>query len=507
MPQMGPGGSGDYRPALMEGGGRASRSGWAPGYVASALLLDGLAFGIAACGALLVRFGHLHGRSPQVVGPGLRFSYVLAAAGLLPVWLVALASAGVYDHRVLGAGNEEYRRLVNGAVRALAALGVLTLGLHADLARLVVLVMLPAALGLSAGGKHLLRNALLAGRLRGHYLQSVVVVGFEASIGPLVRHLSENLAAGYRVTAAFTGLDTWLGDPIRSGRDEDDPPLDLVKGGRQGLLELVTEGGPGAIAVVNSGPLGPGGLRQLGWDLEGHNVEILVGPEATDVAGPRIRVFPVNGLALLHVEEPHLSGSARLVKEVIERASAVLLLFLISPFLLAVSAAIRLTSPGPALFRQERVGKDGRVFVLWKFRTMVSNAAEQRAEIEAMNESDGPLFKIRRDPRMTAVGRHLRRWSIDELPQLWNVVRGDMSVVGPRPPMPAEVERYATHVLRRLMVKPGLTGLWQVSGRSDLSWEESVRLDLQYVDNWSLTQDLVIVARTIKAVLLGTGAY
>jgi exopolysaccharide biosynthesis polyprenyl glycosylphosphotransferase len=227
-----------------------------------------------------------------------------------------------------------------------------------------------------------------------------------------------------------------------------------------------------------------------------------------EVAGPRMHMRPFIGLPLLHVEEPEFTGARRLVKEVVDRLGAGLALLAIAPMLLVVALAVRLDSVGPVLFRQVRIGRDGREFSMLKFRTMVADAEEQRAALLDRNEkADGLLFKIADDPRVTRVGRVLRRFSLDELPQLLNVLGGQMSLVGPRPPLPAEVALYDDSVRRRLLVKPGLTGLWQVSGRSDLTWEESVRLDLRYVENWSLLLDLMILWKTASAVLRARGAY
>jgi exopolysaccharide biosynthesis polyprenyl glycosylphosphotransferase len=249
-------------------------------------------------------------------------------------------------------------------------------------------------------------------------------------------------------------------------------------------------------------------VRRLGWQLEGTDVSMLLAPRITDVAGPRIHIRPVGGLPLLHVEQPELSGGRRLLKGAFDRTVALVALLLLSPVLVGVGIAIRATSRGPAIFRQTRVGTRGETFTLWKFRTMrVDAEAELETLIAANKHNEGPLFKIDNDPRITSLGKHLRRFSIDELPQLVQVVTGQMSLVGPRPPLPREVIRYEDMVHRRLLVKPGLTGLWQVSGRSDLSWEDSVRLDLQYVENWSLALDISILWRTLAAVLASKGAY
>jgi len=244
------------------------------------------------------------------------------------------------------------------------------------------------------------------------------------------------------------------------------------------------------------------------WTLEGSDVDVLVSSALTDVTGPRISIRPVAGLPLLHIEEPELSGTRRVMKGVFDRVVAGLIILFALPVLVGLGIAVRLTSRGPALFRQTRVGRDGSHFTMFKFRSMYVDAEERKKELESRNErAEGLLFKMRDDPRVTRVGKFLRKWSLDELPQLINVLNGSMSLVGPRPPLPSEVARYEDDVHRRLMVKPGLTGLWQISGRSDLEWDESVRLDLRYVENWSLAMDFVILWRTVFAVLRREGAY
>jgi exopolysaccharide biosynthesis polyprenyl glycosylphosphotransferase len=248
-------------------------------------------------------------------------------------------------------------------------------------------------------------------------------------------------------------------------------------------------------------------LRRLAWRLERDDIDLIVASTLIDVAGSRTTIRPVDGLPMLHVEHPTLTGARRLVKAVVDRAGAVVLLVLACPILALLALAVRVDSTGPVLFRQTRVGKDGHEFVIFKFRTMHIDAEARLAELRHLNEVDGALFKLRNDPRVTRVGRLLRKFSLDELPQLLNVIGGSMSLVGPRPPLPEEVAVYPDDARRRLAVRPGMTGLWQVSGRSDLSWDEAVRLDLQYVENWSLSLDLVIMLRTLSAVTRGAGAY
>ena len=248
-------------------------------------------------------------------------------------------------------------------------------------------------------------------------------------------------------------------------------------------------------------------LRSLAWELEKTGTDLCVSPALLDVAGPRTTIRPTAGLTLLHVDHPQLAGFRLVLKGLFDRCAAGAALVMLAPLMTILAAAVWLHDRGPALFTQVRVGKDGHAFRIYKFRTMVVDAEQHRAQLLASNDSDGVLFKLRRDPRVTPVGARLRRWSIDELPQLFNVFLGHMSLVGPRPALPDEAEKYAEHVRRRLVVKPGLTGLWQVSGRSDLSWEESVRLDLRYVENWSFALDLQIMWKTISVLVRGSGAY
>jgi exopolysaccharide biosynthesis polyprenyl glycosylphosphotransferase len=248
-------------------------------------------------------------------------------------------------------------------------------------------------------------------------------------------------------------------------------------------------------------------LRSLAWELEKTGTDLCVSPALLDVAGPRTTIRPTAGLTLLHVDHPQLDGLRLVLKDLFDRAAAGAALVMLAPLMAALALSIWLYDRGPALFTQTRVGKDGRAFRIYKFRTMVVDAEQRKKELIAAHTRDHVLFKLRKDPRVTRIGQHLRRWSIDELPQLFNVFLGDMSLVGPRPALPDEADKYADHVRRRLVVKPGLTGLWQVNGRSDLSWDESVRLDLRYVENWSFALDLQILWKTISVMLRGSGAY
>jgi exopolysaccharide biosynthesis polyprenyl glycosylphosphotransferase len=340
------------------------------------------------------------------------------------------------------------------------------------------------------------RQALHTVRRHGRCMQRVVVVGLERSVAELIQTMRREPHAGLDIAAVC--IDRPRGDAV-----EGVPVL----GDSDHVLDVLAEVGADTVAVTAWSDVSQNDLRRLAWDLEGSGVTLLVAPRLTDISGPRIHIRPVAGLPLLNVEEPEFSGVRRIVKGGLDRFLALVAIILLAPVMLGISLSVALTSRGPILFRQVRVGRHGRPFIIHKFRSMYVDAEARQAELEHLNESDGNLFKVRDDPRVTPIGRYLRRFSLDELPQFFDVLLGRMSLVGPRPPLPTEVERYASLVRRRLVVKPGITGLWQVSGRSDLTWDESVRLDLLYVENWSLALDIAIMLKTALAVLRRRGAY
>ncbi|MDP1804591.1 MAG: sugar transferase, partial [Acidimicrobiales bacterium] len=348
--------------------------------------------------------------------------------------------------------------------------------------------------------RFLARHWLHRQRARGRFVHRALVVGSAQSC--------ERLAAQIRALPyaelSIVGACVPAGEPEPILPDGRRLP---VLGGPGDILGSIVASNAEAVLVADNATMDQEELRLLAWRLEGTGISLQVTPEVTDVAGPRLSVRPVAGLPLVHVDEPELSGVRRLLKEGMDRTLAALVLLVTLPVLAVLALAVRLTSTGPALFKQVRVGQRGRHFTMYKLRTMTADAEAQRGALAHLNEGDGLLFKIRDDPRVTRLGRHLRRWSLDELPQLWNIVRGDMSIVGPRPPLPSEVDNYCDRLRRRLLVKPGLTGLWQVSGRSQLPWEEAVRLDLYYVENWSPSLDATILLRTLLAILRGSGAY
>jgi exopolysaccharide biosynthesis polyprenyl glycosylphosphotransferase len=413
-----------------------------------------------------------------------------------PAWVAAIAMGRTYEHRFVGNGSEEYKRLFHTTVVFLAVAGTVAYGLNIDLTRGVVVVGLPTAMVLSLFVHWMARQALHTVRRHGRCMQRVVVVGLERSVAELIQTMRREPHAGLDIAAVC--IDRPRGDAV-----EGVPVL----GDSDHVLDVLAEVGADTVAVTAWSDVSQNDLRRLAWDLEGSGVTLLVAPRLTDISGPRIHIRPVAGLPLLNVEEPEFSGVRRIVKGGLDRFLALVAIILLAPVMLGISLSVALTSRGPILFRQVRVGRHGRPFIIHKFRSMYVDAEARQAELEHLNESDGNLFKVRDDPRVTPIGRYLRRFSLDELPQFFDVLLGRMSLVGPRPPLPTEVERYASLVRRRLVVKPGITGLWQVSGRSDLTWDESVRLDLLYVENWSLALDIAIMLKTALAVLRRRGAY
>ncbi len=463
------------------------RQRWERRYVRSLLLSDLTAGVVAGAVTFALRFGD------EVTAYN---QWYLLLSALLPVLLLAvLVVSRAYERRFLFVGTDEYQRVMRGGVGLIAFAAVVSYALDLDLARSYVLAALPTAFGSVVVLRFAMRKRLHLERARGESLRRVLVVGHELSVIGITRQLRRERYHGLEVVGACLPA-------------EHDGVVDLpVYGTFDDVANAVDAADADTVVVLSCPELDGVALRRLAWRLERDEVDLIVASALIDVAGARTTIRPFDGLPMLHVEHPRLHGGARFVKDLVDRLGALLLLLLFGPVLLGVALSVRVTSRGPVLFRQVRVGRDGSLFRIFKFRSMYVDAEARLAELRHLNEHDGVLFKIRDDPRVTPVGRWLRRLSLDELPQLLNVLLGQMSLVGPRPPLPAEVAAYADDVRRRLAVKPGMTGLWQVSGRSDLPWEEAVRLDLRYVENWSLSLDLVILLRTMTAVVRSSGAY
>jgi len=420
--------------------------------------------------------------------------------GLPLMWMAVITVARSYEERFLWVGPEEFQRVFFAGLLQLATVGTLSWAFQLELARGFVVVALPLAALLTLANRYGQRQWLHRRRAAGQFMQSAVIVGHRNGVAALHEQIQREAYHGYRVIgcclpAARGGEQstTFHGLPVLGDLDE--------------VVDVVRTHRVDTVAVLPSAELDGPALRRLGWDLEKTTAELLLAPAVTEIAGTRVRIRPVAGLPLLHMERPELRGLRRVTKETFDRTAAAAGLLLLLPISVVLAVAVAVTSPGGVFYRQERVGRDGQTFSMLKFRSMVNGADRLVPDLADGSDGNGVLFKMKTDPRVTAVGKVLRRYSLDELPQLVNVLRGDMSLVGPRPPLPSEVERYGFDMRRRFLVKPGITGLWQVSGRSDLSWDDSVRIDVRYVENWSLTFDFMILWKTLGAVVRGSGAY
>ncbi|OOP61005.1 polyprenyl glycosylphosphotransferase [Arthrobacter sp. SRS-W-1-2016] len=462
-------------------------------------MVDGFVVVWAVAGAYVVRFG----LDPGVAVQGHESTYVWLSVCLAVVWWFMLGAWNSRQSRVLGSGPDEYKRVAAASLWLFGLVAIISYVFRFDTARGYVGVALPVGLFGLLLARWLLRQHLNLRRQGGKSMSRLLVLGGTSAVAHLASTLVRAKHAGYLPIAAYT--------PGSPGGEVIEPVSGLPILGHGpdigSILDAIDSCQADAVAVSAGVQLHPQTLRHLGWELASRNVGLIMAPALTDIAGPRIHTQQVAGLPLIHVTTPSLEGGQRVAKRLVDVVVSGILAVLAAPLMAIVAILIKFDSSGPVLFRQERVGMEGTQFSMLKFRSMVADAEERLGELGHRNEGSGVLFKVKNDPRITRVGRVLRKYSLDELPQLFNIFAGSMSLVGPRPPLPREVEAYESDVRRRLLVKPGLTGLWQVSGRSNLSWQDSVRLDLYYVENWSLAGDIVIILRTVRAVFRGTGAY
>ncbi len=431
----------------------------------------------------------------------LAVSYTSVSVILILSWMAVLSIYGTRTDRVLGTGFDEYKLIVGASVRLFGLLAIVAFLFHIDVARGYILLAFPLGIVVLVFSRWMWRQWLVAQRARGQYTSRVILVGTQESSARIAGELTTRLGAGYLVVGACVTAgpaDSYLPDstvPVLGGIDDVHTALDSL--------------GADTVIITSSDAISPQRMRELSWSLEPGRHHLIMVPRLIDVSGPRIHTRPVAGLPLIHVETPRYEGRTLFTKRAVDIIASTLLIVCLSPVLAGIALAVKLSGSGKVLFYQERVGINGRHFHMIKFRSMVADAEARLADLQDTKRTAGNsvMFKMPDDPRVTRIGRFLRRFSLDELPQLFNVLRGSMSLVGPRPPLRSEVDEYAHHVHRRFLVKPGITGLWQVSGRSNLSWDDTVRLDLYYVENWSLVGDLVILWRTAKAVLARDGAF
>ncbi|HSX67843.1 sugar transferase [Nocardioides sp.] len=414
------------------------------------------------------------------------------------IWLGSLLIRGAYRRRILGAGHDEFQLVVTSTFVAAGALGATAFLADIQVSRAFVVLMFVFGLAALPVGRYALRKVVHGLRRRGALLTRVVAVCEPRALDELVTQLARTPHLGYQV----------VGTCVPGLSQEADVSLAVpLFGGVDSIVEACELTGAHTVLVGGGGASTSRALRQIGWELEGRNVDLVVVPSLIDVAGPRLHMRHLAGLPLVHIEEPGVRRAGGLAKRAFDIVVASLMLVLLSPLMLAIALAVKVSDGGPVFFRQERTGRNGTTFRMTKFRSMVVDADAKLAELSDFNDVDDVLFKMRNDPRVTRIGRPIRKWSLDELPQLFDVLRGDMSLVGPRPPLPREVELYPPEMHRRMLVRPGLTGLWQISGRSDLPFDEAVRMDLYYVDNWSIVGDVIIMLKTARAVVMSRGAY
>ena len=489
---------------VADAAGRGKRHGWGRRYSARLLVTDFLALLAASILVHLIRF-------PAVTGDGsiaqIYVPYVALTAVLLVVWMLALTWSGSRDHKTIGYGATEYKRIMHATFAVFGAAAIASYLFKLELPRSYLLVMMPVGLAAILGSRFGWRRWLHGQRSAGRYQSQVLAVGNIHTVTELLNDLRRAPQAGYRV------IGVCISQPALAVDADGGPLLQIdgvpVLGGFDDIAGIVRSSGADTVAVTSSASFGPSRVRKLSWELEDTNAELILAPALTNIAGPRVHTQPVAGLPLIHVDRPTYRGANQILKKSFDVVGSLFLIVLFSPVLLGFALAIKLTSKGPVFFRQDRVGINGEIFKMIKFRSMVIDAEARLEKLQNENRDAGNvvLFKMKNDPRITTIGKFIRRFSIDELPQLFNVVKGDMSLVGPRPPLKAETDLYGDEARRRLLVKPGMTGLWQVSGRSDLTWDDTVRLDVYYVENWSITGDMVIIWKTAKAVVSSSGAY
>lgn len=449
--------------------------------------------------AQTIRFGQLN---PQDALRFIHVNYYVVSASIVPLWMAALAINSSRSPKIFGNGLEQSKKVFGAAFAVFGVLAVVSTLLRIDIARGYLAVAFPVGLVGLLLSRWASRRYVVRSRLRGQFSSSVLAVGNPRSVRELAESFSRHPADGLRLVGTCgPGMESW--DELWVPGADSVP----VVCGDSNIVDAVRRSGADTV-ILTSGHLTPDEIRDLSWDLEKLDVDLILAPGMVDVAAPRLQVRLAAGQPLIDVEKPRYSGAKRFQKRAFDVCFSTGFLCAVSPVMFIAAAAIKLTSRGPVFYLSERVGLDGKSFRMVKFRTMVIDADKRVAELADRNEvHGGVLFKMHDDPRVTSTGRLLRRYSIDELPQFFNVLAGTMSVVGPRPPLPGEADTYDLRTRRRLLVRPGITGLWQISGRSDLSWEDSVRLDLSYVENWSMLSDLVIAMSTAKAVFGHSGAY
>ena len=477
---------------------------WGRRYAARLFITDCLVIALASVMVLFIR---MPAATPEEVIDQFSPSYLCLTGGLVIIWMLALTWSGSRDKKSIGYGALEYKRIMHATFAVFGVMAIISYLFKLEISRGYLLIMMPVGLAALLLTRYTWRRWLHRKRAAGEYLSRVLAIGNVRTVTELLLDLRRAPHAGYKVIGVCLSQNAMA-------VDADGGPLLTIDGvpilgGLDDVANTVRTSGADTVAVTSTASFGPSRVRKLSWELEDTDAELILAPALTNIAGPRVHTQPVAGLPLIHVDRPSYRGANRILKKSFDVVGSLFLIVLFSPVLVSVAIAIKMSSKGPVFFRQDRVGINGKIFRMIKFRSMVIDAESRLTVLQQDRRDAGNaiLFKMKNDPRVTSVGKFIRRFSIDELPQLFNVVIGDMSLVGPRPPLKAEVDLYEDDARRRLLVKPGMTGLWQVSGRSDLTWDDTVRLDVYYVENWSITGDMVIIWKTLRAVVSSAGAY
>ena len=479
---------------------------WRESYQTELRIYDALSLVLALAAAQALRFGWLQGLLQVDVLP---VPYWLVGLLLAVGWWLWLELRGTRGVRLIGNGAEEAKQLVTASLALFAAIAIASYAFNVPTARGYILIALPLGTLALLAGRMWARRQLMQRRKNGLNMSRTMVVGRFPGAVELVGELQSRPDAGFNPVAVYMPTSHHqlpqslhsVRVPVNALAPEERPSV-------QGIMQACREHDIETLVMAAAVPLNTTEIRHLGWALADERIRLVMNTGLTDVAGPRIHTQQLVGLPLIHVATPRFTRSKKIVKRIIDVTGALAALIILFPVMLVLGILVKAHDGGPAFFAQERVGIDGTRFRMLKFRSMYTDAEERKAALMAANESQGDvLFKMKDDPRVTAPGKWMRRFSLDELPQFINVLNGTMSLVGPRPPLASEVDKYEQHVYRRLRVRPGITGLWQVSGRSDLDWNQTVRLDLYYVENWSPVQDMVIMLRTVRAVFASEGAY
>ncbi|MEV8147406.1 sugar transferase [Arthrobacter sp. NPDC080073] len=471
---------------------------WARRYYRLLWLVDAIVVFSVAAFAQVARFGF---ENAFVIVGGFPVGYFPISLAIAGAWMVALGVYRSRDKQVVGIGPDEYKRVFSATIVLLGLLNMACVVFEIEIARGYVALVFPlGCLGLMAS-RWTLRRWLTRQRVHGHYLSRVLVLGAPEEVRYVINQIEKKSGPIYKVVGvALQGPQL--------------PPSLMVNGKAvpvvadiYSVVQAVAATDADAVIIAGQVEGGSTYIQELGWQLEESSTELILTTGLTNVAGPRIHSRPVEGLPLMHVELPQYGGAKHAMKRVLDIVLSAAAMVVLLPVFAVLAVLIRRDSPGPVIFRQERIGRRGQTFVMYKFRSMVETAEQDLAALLEHNEGAGLLFKMEHDPRVTRVGKWMRHYSLDELPQFLNVFLGHMSLVGPRPPLQREVDGYERHVHRRLYIKPGLTGMWQINGRSELNWQDSVRLDLYYVENWSIVGDIIILWRTARAMIRPVGAY